>query len=177
MSNPIITFALRGTQVLFSVVVLGLSIGLIKGQKYPGAAIPATLGYAAFVGATSLLGAFIGLASNWVELLQGIIGAAIDGFVLVINIAGGIIIAYKLRGINCANKDLDYVHDKMRLNDLLSGGCGRTGGVYQCWYWDSLQPGKLNSRCQVSQADSVFMFLTVVILIATLTMTFLHLKR
>jgi len=89
MPNAIITFALRGAQVLFSVVVLGLSVGLIMDHKTGG--LPATLGYVAFVGGISLLGAFIGIAAHWVELLQGIIGAGIDAFLTVLNIAGGIV--------------------------------------------------------------------------------------
>lgn len=89
MTNAIITFALRGAQLLFSVVVLGLSVGLIKDHKIGSLPIP--LGYAAFVGGITLLGAFIGIASNWVELLQGIIGAGIDAFLTLLNIAGGIV--------------------------------------------------------------------------------------
>lgn len=89
MPNAIITLALRGTQALFAVVVLGLSVGLITDHKT--GSLPITLGYAAFVGGISLLGAFIGIAANWVELLQGIIGAGIDAFLTILNIAGGIV--------------------------------------------------------------------------------------
>jgi hypothetical protein len=96
MPNAIITFALRGSQIIFSVVVLGLSVNLLKGHLVGDKPIP--LGYAAFVGATSLLGAIIGIASNWVELLQGIIGAAIDGVILIINIIGGIVSCEMISG-------------------------------------------------------------------------------
>jgi len=89
MSNPIITFGLRGAQILFSVVALGLSVSLLKGHKYGD--LPATIGFSIFVTAVALLGAFVGIAANWVELLQGIIGAGIDGLVLLANIAGGIV--------------------------------------------------------------------------------------
>ena len=89
MPNAIITFALRGAQALFAVVVLGLSVGLIRDHKT--GSLPVTLGYAAFVGGISLLGAFIGIAANWVELLQGIIGAGIDAVLTILNIAGGVV--------------------------------------------------------------------------------------
>jgi hypothetical protein len=92
MDNPIVNFALRGAQILFAVVVLGLSVDLIRGQKGDGS-LPGTLGYAAFVGGVSLLGAFIGLASTWIDFLQGVIGATIDSFLIGINLAGGIVSA------------------------------------------------------------------------------------
>lgn len=96
MVNALVNFALRGAQALFAIIVLGLSVGLIRGQKWPGSHIPVTHGYAAFVGGATLLGAFIGIASNWFELLQGIIGGAIDAFLTLINIAGGIVCNYHL---------------------------------------------------------------------------------
>jgi len=176
MSNPILTFGLRGAQILFSVVALGLSVGLMKAHKL--GSLPATLGFSVFVTAASLLGAFVGLASAWVELLQGVIGAAVDGVVLLGNIAAGILIAYKMRGTNCTKKDIFTV---LKLNgiELLNGGFyGRKNDLgVDITYWGEEDPNKLYAHCKEAQADAVFMFLTVVILIAALTMTFLHLKR
>lgn len=90
MSNPIVNFALRGSQAVFAAVVLGLSVTLCKDQIIDGT-LPASLGYVAFVGGISFVAAFIGVASTWVELLQGVIGAGIDAFILVLNLAGGIV--------------------------------------------------------------------------------------
>ncbi|KAF2795697.1 hypothetical protein K505DRAFT_348446 [Melanomma pulvis-pyrius CBS 109.77] len=174
MPNAIITLALRGAQLLFSVVVLGLSVSLIRDHKY--GSLPVPLGYAAFVGGITVLGAFIGIASAWVELLQGIIGAGIDAFLLLINVAGGIIFAYKMRGTDCSRTDPEYLVQKLNPINLLNGGCDTQDGITLCW-WQIANPKKLNSHCRESQADSVFMFLTVIILIACLTMTFLHQKR
>jgi len=42
------------------------------------------------------------------------------------------------------------------------------------WYVDQK---KLNSYCREAQADSAFMFLTVIVLIAAITITLLHNKR
>lgn len=41
---------------------------------------------------------------------------------------------------------------------------------------DSDRNGRLNVRCMQSQADSVFMFLTVVVLFGTIALTFLRIK-
>jgi hypothetical protein len=37
--------------------------------------------------------------------------------------------------------------------------------------------GAINQRCQQSQADAVFMFFTVVVLLISLVLTFLRMKR
>jgi hypothetical protein len=87
--NPIINFAIRGTQALFAIIVLGLSVDLIRGHKSDD--LPGTLGFAAFVGGISIVAACIGIASTWVETLQGVIGTAIDGVVAVINLAAGVV--------------------------------------------------------------------------------------
>lgn len=81
-------------------------------------------------------------------------------------------IAVKLKGINCSHSD-DEERFKMHSNPLLNGGCVDIKGAPFCGYDD----GTLNTRCKQNQADSAFMFLTVVILIAAVTMTLLHLKR
>jgi hypothetical protein len=90
MPNAIVNFVLRGFNIIFASIVLGLSIGLMKGQ-WEGESSPVSLQFAAFVGAISLLGGFIGLAAEWVTILQGKIGLIIDGVITVMNIAGGVV--------------------------------------------------------------------------------------
>lgn len=87
--NPIINFAIRGFQGLFAIVILGLSVDLIRGHKIGD--LPATLSFAAFAAGLSIVGVIIGVAATWVEILQGIIGAAIDGVVAVVNLAAGVV--------------------------------------------------------------------------------------
>jgi hypothetical protein len=89
MSNAITHFAIRGAQIIFAAIVCGLSIDLARGHHWGG--LPVILGYVSFVGCVSLLAAFVGLASMWVELLQGTIGLIIDGVILVVNLAGGLV--------------------------------------------------------------------------------------
>lgn len=102
--TPIVNFAIRGFQALFAIIILGLSVDLVRGQKYGD--LPATLGFAAFVGGVSIVAVVIGIASTWVEALQGIIGAGIDGVVAVINLAGGVVCSYILL---CST---EYKHQK-----------------------------------------------------------------
>ena len=91
MASPILSFILRGFQFLFGIIVLGLSVTLIRGHHW--GSTPASLGFAAFVGGISILGAFIGLAATWASFLEGVIGLAVDGLIALINIAGGIVSA------------------------------------------------------------------------------------
>lgn len=85
----ITNLALRGFQLLFGIVVLGLSATLIAGHRWGG--LPATLGFAAFVGAVIIIGSIIGIASKWVSMLEGKIGMLIDAVVALIATAGGIV--------------------------------------------------------------------------------------
>jgi hypothetical protein len=58
--------------------------------------------------------------------------------------------------------------------DILNGGCADE----ECA--NVLVPdggNNLNKRCEQSQTDSVFMFLTVAVLLATLVLAFMRMKR
>jgi hypothetical protein len=91
MPSKIINIGLRFAQAVFGSVVLALSITLIKGQRYGMS--PAATNYSSFVGAFTLLGAIIGLASTWIEFLQSFIGIGIDALILLFNLAGGVVSA------------------------------------------------------------------------------------
>ena len=90
MTSPIVNFAVRGFQILFAAVVLGLSVGMVKGQG-PGSQSPISLRYTAFVGGVTFLTAIVGIAAEWVSVLQGMVGLIIDGIVMLLNIAGGVV--------------------------------------------------------------------------------------
>jgi hypothetical protein len=89
MVSPIINFALRGAQALFAVVVLGLSVTLIRGHQW--GSLPASLGFAAFVGGVSFLGAMVGLAASFFDFLGGMVGLVVDGIVALLNVACGVV--------------------------------------------------------------------------------------
>jgi|SRR5690242_5788185 len=88
-TSPIFTFAIRGTQALFAIVVFGLSTTLIKGHKF--GSLPSTLGFVAFVGGISFVTALLGIASHWVKILQGKAGMLIDVVIAGLNVAGGVV--------------------------------------------------------------------------------------
>ncbi|KAF1933943.1 uncharacterized protein M421DRAFT_414991 [Didymella exigua CBS 183.55] len=88
-SSPVLTFAIRSIQALFAIVVFGLSCSLIKGHKLGD--LPSTLGFVAFIGGVSFVGALLGVAAHWLQMLQGKVGLLIDTGMCGLNIAGGIV--------------------------------------------------------------------------------------
>ncbi|KAF2275922.1 uncharacterized protein EI97DRAFT_433858 [Westerdykella ornata] len=170
MTSPVINFVLRGAQLLFAIVVLGLSVDLVRGHNY--GSLPVTLGFAAFVGGVSVVGALLGLAATWVEALNSIIGAGIDIIVALINLAGGVLIAIKLKGADCSGTS-DRNRFELNKISIINGGCEKE----KCWYATLGELGKLNERCRQNTADSAFMFLLVITLLASATVTFLHARK
>jgi hypothetical protein len=88
-ATTIVNWVLRAFQVLFGVVILGLSITLIRNHHL--GTLPSVLGYAAFLGGFTIVAALVGFAATWVSLLEGFIGMAIDGVATILNLAGGIV--------------------------------------------------------------------------------------
>lgn len=87
--NPAITFAIRSTQALFAIIVFGLACSLIKGHEQ--GSLPSTLSFAAFIGGVSFIGALLGVAGHWMQVLQGQVGLFIDTAIAGVNLAGGIV--------------------------------------------------------------------------------------
>ncbi|KAJ4286715.1 hypothetical protein N0V90_012967 [Kalmusia sp. IMI 367209] len=175
-ASPIVNFALRGFQIVFASVVLGLSVGLIRGQA-KGLNSPISLRYASFVGGVSLITAFVGIAAEWISVLQGMIGLAIDGVVTLINIAGGVLLAIQIGNSKCGDTSYDN-RQKLLDNHLFSGGCGKgANGQRLCYNELEGREGKVNERCKECQADTVFMFFIVAILLASSVMTFLRTRK
>ncbi|KAF1913975.1 marvel domain-containing protein [Ampelomyces quisqualis] len=187
---------LRGLQVVFALVVLGLSATLIKTHgtsgegywRYKTSGIPPTLSLATAVGAVTLIAGIFNLVVAWTELLREYVEILIDLVIMVANVVCGTVISIKLRGKNC-NDDSDEnrvgvggwpYQGSLAAIDILNGGCtswndGRTG---RCVYAEDMDKRyKLNERCKQSGTDSVFMFLTVAVLLTTMTLTFLRMKK
>jgi hypothetical protein len=78
-------------QVIFAVIVLGISVDLARGQETALESVPAATGYAAFCGAFGTLAAFIGVASLFVSSLEGIVTWALDGLSSLTMLAAGIV--------------------------------------------------------------------------------------
>ena len=88
-SSPVPILASRAFQALFSLVVLGLSVVLLKGHRE--GALPDSLCFTALVGILSLVAALLGIAMCFRNFMSEQIANVIDGVVLLLNVAGGIV--------------------------------------------------------------------------------------
>lgn len=80
---------LRIAQLIFSAIVLGLSIAAVRWQFYNN--VPATNGFASFAGAFGAVAGLVGLAAIWISPLGGMIMSSIDALATVFFLAGGIV--------------------------------------------------------------------------------------
>ena len=90
----IATAVVRFFQILFAVVVLGLSVTMAKWQVFGDA--PATTVYGAFSGGFALLVGLIGAVAIFLDAIPAIIVAGADGLAAVLTLAAGIVSAPRL---------------------------------------------------------------------------------
>jgi len=83
------TLILRICQLIFAVIVLGLSVKAAQWQ-WQGP-VPATTAFSAFAGAFTLLVALVGIAAIWLSAIPSIIMSGIDGLAALLLLAGGIV--------------------------------------------------------------------------------------
>lgn len=79
----------QSPQLIFSVVVLGLSITLAKGQGI--GSVPAETGYAAFTGALGIVAGLLGIVAFFLDSLDGVVTWLVDGVAGIALLAGGIV--------------------------------------------------------------------------------------
>lgn len=82
--------------------------------------------------------------------------------------------AIKLQGVQCKDGQSESNSEKILGNDLLNGGCIKNVG---CYWILKRDVGQLLSSCRSSQADTVFMFLTIAVLFASALLTFLRMRK
>ncbi|KAI9039775.1 MARVEL domain-containing protein [Aspergillus affinis] len=153
----IITVVVRVFQLLFAIIVLGLSVTLAKGQSIGSA--PAITGYAAFTGGLGIVASLVGGAAFFVSSLDGIISWAIDGLASLAFLAGGIAYAVLLKDANCSDPTTTWD------NEILSGGCVKVDGDKTCSFGGE---DKLKSRCTSAKADAAFMLIDFVVCAAVI---------
>ncbi|KAF2110033.1 marvel domain-containing protein [Lophiotrema nucula] len=181
MVSKIAGIALRAFQFLFGVVVLGLSISLIKNSPLVDGP-NSKHAYAAFVGAITTVTAIMGVLSLWFPAVGGIISMVFDGFIILVNLVGGLIIAITIGNIKCSshrNSRSTFVNfSKLVSNSLI--GCSLTSSD-ACTAWDRKSDDDvihmLVGRCQMNQADAAFQFLTVLVLLGSLVVTWMRMKN
>ncbi|KAI1552298.1 MARVEL domain containing protein [Pyrenophora tritici-repentis] len=124
IANPLLSFVVRGLQAVFGIVVLGISVSLVRGHHW--GSLPATLGFSAFVGGITILGAALGVAGIFLGFLDGTIAIVVDAVIALINLACGVLLAIKVSGADCdmnTAKDADMVIH----NNIFNGGCRKDG--------------------------------------------------
>ncbi|KAJ5652748.1 hypothetical protein N7507_010174 [Penicillium longicatenatum] len=164
----------RGFQLIFSVIVLGLSITLARQQYY--GSVPSQTGYAAFAGALGVLVSIVGVVALFVDSLSGVIIWVLDGVAGVALLAAGIVYAVTLKGADCSSPDNGTTWD----NPLISGGCTGKGDDKLCHdgSWGSSDKwSTIKSRCKRAEADCAFMFLAFIASVAVLIASFLSRNR
>ncbi|KAJ5667826.1 uncharacterized protein N7477_006396 [Penicillium maclennaniae] len=162
----IVTAIARSAQLLFSVVVLSISVSLARGQGIGKA--PAETGYAAFTGAFGIIAALVGIVALFVDSLDGVITWLIDGVASLALLIGGIVYAVTLKGVHCGDPWTTFQ------NKLINGGCWSDNKGDTICYWDK---SHLHSRCVSVEADTAFMFLAFIACIGTLVASFLSGRR
>ncbi|QIX01877.1 hypothetical protein AMS68_007394 [Peltaster fructicola] len=172
----------RGLQLLFSVIVLALSITAVKWQVYGSA--PASSGYNSFAGAWATLFSLIGFVAVFVSSVPGLIVAALDGLTFLILLAGGIAYAVQLRGITCSNPSA--ILDNADRYTLVNGGStpfvDSNGNSFTLYGVPSLSDGSPNldavkSRCNTVVADDVFIFFAAITALAAAALVFVAHRR
>ncbi|KAJ5949941.1 hypothetical protein N7454_001525 [Penicillium verhagenii] len=168
----LLTAVARGFQLIFSVVVLGISIAIAR-QQYVGN-VPSQTGYAAFTGALGVLASLIGIAALWVESLSGIIIWVLDGVTSLALLAAGVVYAVTLKGTNCSTPNVATWE-----NPLMSGGCVGKGSNKACYDvpYDAKNFSLLTSRCRRAEADCAFMFFACIATVGVLMASFLCRNR
>jgi hypothetical protein len=212
--NLVSTSLLRGFQMLFAIVVIGLSTTLLKNYDNRPAltnedirtSAPHILPMAIAVGCLSLVAAIFNLAVAWTQFLREYIEFLVDVAVIFVNIIAGSVsidrresrfwcqgltdrqvLTFKIRGRNCGdtswgNRFGSHQYpfiDSLAGVDILRGVCQKDAqGAWYCANVDDTdRQGQLNLRCKQSQTDCIFMFLTVVVLAATLALAFLRARK
>ena len=85
----IATLAVRFFQILFAIIVLGLSVTMAKWQFFGKP--PATTEYGAFSGGFAFLVGIIGAAAIFISAIPPIIVAGADALAAVLTLAAGIV--------------------------------------------------------------------------------------
>lgn len=90
----LVAFGLRGFQMLFAVVVLGLSVTLIKGHTtFEDSRVktgpPPMLSSSVAIGAVTLIAAVASLSIAWTNCLREYIELVIHVIIVVVNMVGG----------------------------------------------------------------------------------------
>ncbi|KAK0714780.1 marvel domain-containing protein [Lasiosphaeris hirsuta] len=172
-----VAIGFRALQLIFSVVILGLAVTLIKAQVYDSA--PTTTKYSSFTGGFGILVAGAGVAGLFFDAIPDIVNLALDTLAGLLFAAGGIAWAIGIKGITCTS---DYDVEKMLYNGLLNLGTissgGQTGyGVGAISSTDDEVVSHLKSNCQKGFADEIISFLSFGVAAGLVGLGYLRMRK
>ncbi|KAJ0297018.1 hypothetical protein COL5a_010734 [Colletotrichum fioriniae] len=152
-----------------AIVVLGLSVDLVKGQKIGDA--PTTTKYSTFTGGFGLAVAVLGLVSVFIDTIPTLVVMAADTLSGVLLLGGGIAFAIGLRGVACDENHWKAIGD----NDIINGGKFKQDGK---WYFaPGITDDFLLERCKKATADQAMQFVTFGFALTTIALVFLVWKN
>ncbi|KAF2230902.1 hypothetical protein EV356DRAFT_535986 [Viridothelium virens] len=144
------TLVARFFQILFAIVVLGLSVTMAKWQRFGSP--PATTEYGAFSGGFAFLVGLLGIVAVFLDAIPAIIVAGADALAAILTLAAGIAYVVTTRGVSCDSLD------DTSTNSLINGGSVNVKDSRPIAGYDTQD--QLTGRCKKVEADYVFMFLT-----------------
>ncbi|KAI9662718.1 MAG: hypothetical protein M1831_002761 [Alyxoria varia] len=164
----IIQLGLRGLQLVFSAVVLALTVVLINGQKEDS--VPAVTNFEAFNGGWGIIIAVVGVVGAFVEAVPRFVLLGLDGFTTIFFLAGSTAYANKL-GVNSCVPDPDAL-EQFGYDDV-----PETASFYTIRN-EIINAGAFSSsvdyahRCRLAQADTAFLFFALACFAGSLIMSF-----
>ncbi|KAM7184676.1 Marvel domain containing protein [Naviculisporaceae sp. PSN 640] len=177
-----VALGLRGFQLLFSIVILGLAATLISSQVYGDS--PTTTRYSTFTGGFGIIVACVGAAGLFISAIPELIVLGLDALSGILFAAGGIAWAVGLRGISCSLNDHISREDwiKTLTNDLINQGTlkvndGTWYGVQRGTDDADVVSDRLSSNCKKGLADEVFQFLCFVLAVGLIVLGYIRMRK
>ncbi|KAK3338549.1 marvel domain-containing protein [Neurospora tetraspora] len=168
---------LRGLQIVFGAVIIGLSASFITAQKVGSAAT--TTQYSVFTGAYGILEGFLGIAALFLSFIPDIVVLGADAIGALVLLAGGIAWAIGTRGVSCTDPTKVM---KILDNNLLNQGKRKYKGdwYYGILYGDPNEKtawSRLQSSCKKGLADEIFQFLAFAVLVVLVVVGWIRWRK
>ncbi|KAI1306404.1 marvel domain-containing protein [Xylaria venustula] len=173
----IAAITLRAFLVIFSAIVLGLSVTLAK-QQVLGSP-PAETSFFSFAGAFGLVASAIAILGLIIDKIPRVGVIAFDVLSSIFYLAGAIALTIALKPVPSCTSSSDLARGLRYENKLLNGGCKKQKNDLICPNAGTVKtPDAYTSgRCQEVQADYVFGYLAFVFGAASVVVMLLTHRR
>ncbi|KAK3398849.1 marvel domain-containing protein [Sordaria brevicollis] len=169
-----VSLGLRGLQILFGAVIVGLSAHFITSQRIGSA--PTTTKYSVFTGAYGIIEGLFGIAALFASFIPDVVVLGADAVGALVLLAGGIAWAIGTRSVSCT--DIRKA-DKIVNNDLLNQGKQKYKGewIYGIFHDNPSEKeawSRLQDSCKRGLADEIFQFLGFAVLVGLVVVGWLR---